>query len=79
MSSAGFSRKCGDVDARAIVPIKDEIGGIVIYAGGQPAYYVLQDEWFEALPAPGSAGRGVAGGAGNAPADIDPAAVLRVS
>ena len=41
-----------DVDARAIVPITDEIGGVVIYAAGRPAYYVLNGEWFEALPEP---------------------------
>ena len=82
MSSARAPLKCGDVDARAIVPIEDEIGGVVIYAGGRPAYYVLHGEWFEALPEPGSprsAVRVAAAGEGRAAADVDPAAVLRVS
>ena len=79
MSSARAPLKCGDVDARAIVPIEDEIGGIVIYAGGRPAYYVLHDEWFEALPEPRAVVRAVADGEGTAAADVDPAAVLRVS
>lgn len=46
-----------DVDARAIVPVTDEIGGVVIYAAGRPAYYVLNGEWFEALPEPRAAVR----------------------
>lgn len=81
MSSARVPLKCGDVDARAIVPIKDEIGGVVIYAGGRPAYYVLHGEWFEALPEPGSPRPGVrvaASDEANAAAEVDPAAVLRV-
>ncbi len=76
MPSAGGPLKCGNVDARVIVPVKDEIGGIVVYAAGRPAYYVLHDEWFEALPEPRSTIRVVAGGE---PADVDPATVLRVS
>lgn len=36
-------------DARALVPVSDEIGGIVLYLNGQPAYYVLNGEWFEAI------------------------------
>jgi hypothetical protein len=36
-------------DARALVPVSDEIGGIVLYLNGQPAYYVLNGEWFEAV------------------------------
>lgn len=47
-----------------------------------PAYYVLHGEWFEALPELGSprpAVRVVASGEGNAAAEVDPAAVLRVS
>lgn len=74
-----MASKCGDVDARAIVPITDEIGGIVIYAAGRPAYYVLHDEWFEALPEPRSTVRVVAAACGSAAADVDPVAVLRVS
>ena len=41
--------KLADLDARAIVPVQDEIGGVVIYMAGRPAYYVLNGEWFEAL------------------------------
>jgi len=77
MSSAGTPSKCGDVDARAIVPVRDAIGGVVIYAGGQPAYYVLHGEWFEALPAPRPAARD--GASGPRGGDVDPAAVLHVS
>ena len=36
-------------DARALVPVSDEIGGTVLYLNGQPAYYVLNGEWFEAI------------------------------
>lgn len=48
------------VDARSIVPVGDEIGGIVIYVSGHPAYYVLNGEWFSAVRAPQD---GVAGNA----------------
>ena len=40
------------VDARALVPVSDEIGGIVVYLDGNPAYYVLNGEWFEAVREP---------------------------
>ena len=39
-------------DARALVPVTDEIGGIVLYLSGKPAYYVLNGEWFEAVAGP---------------------------
>ena len=45
-------RKAGrafEADARQLVPVDDEIGGTVIYLGGRPAYYVLNDEWCEAV------------------------------
>ena len=77
MTSERVPLKCGDVDARAVVPVEDAIGGVVIYAGGRPAYYVLQGEWFEALPEPRTAARVV--GADSGRADVDPAADLRVS
>ena len=54
-----------DVDARAIVPVTDEIGGVVIYAAGRPAYYVLNGEWFEALPEPRAPARKPASAAGS--------------
>ncbi len=38
-----------NLDARSIVPIPDEMGGVVLYIAGQPAYYILNGEWFEAV------------------------------
>ena len=52
MKSPSLVRKAGrafEADARQLVPVDDEIGGTVIYLGGRPAYYVLNDEWFEAV------------------------------
>ena len=40
------------VDARSLVPVSDEIGGIVVYLDGKAAYYVLNGERFEAVPEP---------------------------
>ena len=40
------------VDARSLVPVSDEIGGLVVYLSGRAAYYVLNGEWFAALPEP---------------------------
>jgi hypothetical protein len=40
------------VDARSLVPVSDEIGGVVIYIGGRPSYYVLNGEWFAAVAEP---------------------------
>lgn len=79
MPSERASLKCGAVDARTIVPVRDEIGGIVVYAAGRPAYYVLQDQWFEALPEPRTGARTVDAAEGAAAADVDPATPLRVS
>ena len=45
-------RRRFEADARQLVPIDDEIGGTVIYLGGRPAYYVLDGEWFQAVPGP---------------------------
>lgn len=39
------------IDARSVVPVSDEIGGVVVYMGDQPAYYVLNGEWFSAISA----------------------------
>jgi hypothetical protein len=36
-------------DARSIVPIVDEHGGLMIYRHGRPSYYCLNGEWFEAV------------------------------
>lgn len=44
-----------ELDARAVVPVVDEVGGVVMYIAGRPAYYVLNGEWFEAVPATTSA------------------------
>jgi len=52
LRNQGLVRKAGltfEADARQLVPVDDEIGGTVIYLGGRPAYYVLNDEWFEAV------------------------------
>lgn len=46
-----------DLDARSIVPVTDDIGGVVLYVAGEPAYYVLNGEWFEALAGIGAAWR----------------------
>ena len=46
------------VDARTLVPVSDEIGGVVIYLSGRPSYYVLNGEWFTAVPEPQSRGAG---------------------
>lgn len=40
------------IDARRLVPVRDEAGGVVIYVGGRAAYYVMNGEWFSALPEP---------------------------
>ena len=47
---SGWARSPAAVDARALVPVSDEIGGVVMYLNGQLTYYVLNGEWFEALP-----------------------------
>ena len=44
-----------ETDARAIVPIQDEIGGTAIYFNGRLAYYVLNGEWIQAVPSPRNA------------------------
>ena len=40
------------VDARSLVPISDEAGGVIVYIGGEAVYYVLNGEWFRAIPEP---------------------------
>ena len=52
MRNLGLVRGGGRVfeaDARQLVPVDDEIGGTALYLGGRLAYYVLNDEWFEAV------------------------------
>ena len=48
----GDTLRVAAVDARSLVPVSDEIGGVVIYVGGRPACYVLNGEWFAAVPEP---------------------------
>ena len=48
--SADFvPQKQADLDAREIVPIVDEEGGVSLYISGQPVYYIFDGEWFEAV------------------------------
>ena len=59
----GIGRRL-ETDARAIVPIQDEVGGTAIYFSGRLAYYVLNGEWIQAVSGPddsetGEIGRGV--------------------
>lgn len=49
-SQVGQPRFSG-VDARTILPIEDDIGGIAIYVSGKLSYYVLDGEWIEAIAA----------------------------
>ena len=37
------------VDARSILPVEDDIGGVAIYVSGKLSYYVLDGEWIEAI------------------------------
>ena len=48
----GWPPSLGAIDARSLVPVKDDVGGIVLYLNGEPAYYVLNGEWFPAVPSP---------------------------
>jgi len=50
---SGWARLPAAVDARALVPVSDEIGGVVMYLNGQLTCYVLSGERFEALLEPG--------------------------
>ena len=45
------------IDARTLVPVADEIGGVVLYINGRAAYYVLNGEWFPAVQGPGETDR----------------------
>lgn len=52
MRNLGLVRGRGrifEADARQLVLVDDEIGGTALYLGGRLAYYVLNDEWFEAV------------------------------
>ena len=58
LTSSGRSvAKRFESDARSLVPVSDEIGGIVLYLNGRPAYYVLNGEWFEAVDGSGQRSR----------------------
>lgn len=49
LTSTDVFPKLPNLDARSIVPVEDEVGGVVVYFAGRPAYYVLNGEWFEAI------------------------------
>ncbi len=42
----------GAIDARFVVPITDEHGGVTIYYRGRPTHYLMGGEWFAAEPSP---------------------------
>lgn len=46
-------------DARTIVPVVDQHGGLMIYRQGRPAFYCLNGEWFEAVSVTGPADLGI--------------------
>lgn len=56
-----------EADARQLVPVKDEIGGTVIYLNGRPEYYVLNGEWLQAVQSPTCSGRSGDGWASKSP------------
>ena len=51
-----YDTSAAAVDARTLVPVSDEAGGVIVYIGGEAAYYVLNGEWFRAIPEPQSNG-----------------------
>ena len=53
----GHHKPVAAVDARTLVPVTDDAGGVVVYVGGRAAYYVLNGEWFAALPERSREGR----------------------
>jgi hypothetical protein len=42
------------VDARDIVTVQDSHGGLTVYFRDRPTHYLLDGEWYRAVP-PGSA------------------------
>jgi len=45
-------RRMAAEDARGIVSVEDEHGGLVIYRHGEPTHYRLNGEWFAAVAVP---------------------------
>ena len=43
------------VDARDIVTVRDSHGGCTVYFRDRPTHYLLDGEWYRAIPLPGSA------------------------
>jgi len=43
------------VDARDIVTVQDSHGGRTVYFRDRPTHYLLDGEWYRAIPLPGSA------------------------
>ena len=42
------------VDARDIVTVEDPHGGLTVYFRDRPTHYLLDGEWYRAVPLPGS-------------------------
>ncbi len=42
------------VDARDIVTVEDSHGGLTVYFQDRPTHYLLDGEWYRAVPLPGS-------------------------
>jgi hypothetical protein len=51
------TRLVGAVDARDILPVQDEHGGVTIYYRGRPSLYMLAGEWYRASPEPEAFGQ----------------------
>ena len=41
------------VDARDIVTVQDSHGGVTVYFQDRPTHYLLDGEWYRAVPPPG--------------------------
>lgn len=42
------------VDARDIVTVQDSHGGLTVYFRDRPTHYLLDGEWYRAVPSPGA-------------------------
>ncbi|MCY4510237.1 MAG: hypothetical protein OXG35_25240 [Acidobacteria bacterium] len=42
-------------DARDIVTVQDAHGGLTVYFQDRPTHYLLDGEWYRAVPLPGGA------------------------
>ena len=45
-----LAKQTAAVDARAICPVADQHGGLVLYDRGRPTHYLLAGEWYTAIP-----------------------------